>query len=181
MLESFDELYKKYGPMVLRRCRFILQDEDKALDAMQDTFVRIFERKEYLQEVCASFFYTAATRVCLNRIRSDKVRYASRLDDILQGVADSRSEAGAETQFEERITSSAFLDFLFSSENEKTKEMAVLHYVDGFTLEETAEKTHFSVSGVRKRLRNLQKRAAESIRSWIAFFLIGSFLWQIQI
>lgn len=181
MLESFDELYRKYGPMVLRRCRFILHDEDKALDAMQDTFVRIFERKEYLNEVCASFFYTAATRVCLNKMRSDKVRFATRLDDILQGVADSRSELGSEDQFEERITSAALLDLLFSSEDEKTKEMAVLHFVDGFTLEETAEKTSFSVSGVRKRLRNLKAKAENLIRSWISFFLIGSFLWQIKI
>jgi RNA polymerase sigma-70 factor (ECF subfamily) len=36
--------------------------------------------------------------------------------------------------------------------------MAVLHYVDGMTLEETAETVGLSVSGVRKRLRSLQAR-----------------------
>ena len=30
----FGQLYQKFGPMVLRRCRFILKDEEKALDAM---------------------------------------------------------------------------------------------------------------------------------------------------
>ena len=35
--------------------------------------------------------------------------------------------------------------------------MAVYHYVDGMTLEETAELSGLSVSGVRKRLRTLKK------------------------
>jgi RNA polymerase sigma-70 factor, ECF subfamily len=33
--------------------------------------------------------------------------------------------------------------------------MAVLHFVDGLTLEEVAKETSFSVSWVRKRLRAL--------------------------
>ena len=34
--------------------------------------------------------------------------------------------------------------------------MAVLHYVDGLTLEQVAAETGLSVSGVRKRLRKLR-------------------------
>ena len=34
--------------------------------------------------------------------------------------------------------------------------MALLHYVDGMTLEEVAEEVGMSVSGVRKRLRGLR-------------------------
>ena len=43
-MDDFDSLYRTFGPMVLRRCRFLLKDEEKALDAMQDVFVReVFE------------------------------------------------------------------------------------------------------------------------------------------
>jgi DNA-directed RNA polymerase specialized sigma24 family protein len=41
------------------------------------------------------------------------------------------------------------LDRLFGREPESTRTMAVLHYVDGFTLEEVARETGLSVSGVR--------------------------------
>ena len=34
----------------------------------------------------------------------------------------------------------------------------MLHYIDGMTLEETAETVGLSVSGVRKRLRTLQAK-----------------------
>jgi RNA polymerase sigma-70 factor (ECF subfamily) len=40
---------------------------------------------------------------------------------------------------------------------ENTRYMAVLHYIDGLTLEETAQETGMSVSGVRKRLRRLKQ------------------------
>ena len=39
--------------------------------------------------------------------------------------------------------------------------MAVLHYVDGLTLEEVAIETGLSVSGVRKRLRRLKTDLTE--------------------
>ncbi len=42
-------LYRKYGPMVLRRCRRLLRDEDLALDAMQDVFVRVLQRRGRLK------------------------------------------------------------------------------------------------------------------------------------
>ncbi|HEQ70853.1 MAG TPA: sigma-70 family RNA polymerase sigma factor, partial [Spirochaetia bacterium] len=38
-------LYQKYGPMVIRRCRQLLHDEEAALDAAQDTFVRALRYK----------------------------------------------------------------------------------------------------------------------------------------
>jgi len=162
MLENFDSLYKKYGPMVLRRCKYILHDEEKALDAMQDTFIRIWERKENLSEVGASYFYTAATHVCLNIIRTESGKYVTYLDDLLSETADKRTTQGSDFQHEERITSSIFLDSLFAQKDEKTKEIMILHFVDGYTLEETAEKTGFSVSGIRKRIRVFQKWAQKA-------------------
>jgi RNA polymerase sigma-70 factor (ECF subfamily) len=40
--------------------------------------------------------------------------------------------------------------------------MAVLHYVDGLTLEQAASETGLSVSGVRKRLRRLRHALKET-------------------
>lgn len=153
-LESFEELYGKYGPMVLRRCRFLLKDEDKALDSMQDVFVRILERREKMSGVCSSLFYTVATNVCLNRIRSDNVRWSPQTDGLFDGMADNKS-AHHEKTTDDRL----FLDYIFADAREDTRTMAVLHYVDGLTLEETAAEMNMSVSGVRKRLSALRKKA----------------------
>jgi RNA polymerase sigma-70 factor (ECF subfamily) len=45
-----------------------------------------------------------------------------------------------------------------------TQTIAVLHYSDGLTLEETAEVTGLSVSGVRKRLDKLKEKALKAGR-----------------
>lgn len=155
-LDDFDFLYRTFGPMVLRRCRFLLKDEEKALDALQDVFVRILERKQKLETVCSSLFYVTATHICLNKIRADKIRAGPAFDSVEELVC-----GAAAASHEEKIDAGIFLDYIFSRRDEKDREIAFLHYLDGFTLEETAERMEMSVSGVRKRLSALRKYAEE--------------------
>lgn len=153
-IDDFGTLYEKFGPMVLRRCRYLLKDEEKALDSMQDVFVRILERKERLSGVCSSLFYVVATSVCLNRIRSDKIRRAPRIDDLADRLVDTDA-----VNHEEIVDAKLLLECIFEDTKEDTRVMAILHYVDGLTLEETAKAMKLSVSGVRKRLSVLRKKA----------------------
>jgi RNA polymerase sigma-70 factor (ECF subfamily) len=147
--------YKKYGPMVLRRCRFMLHDEEQALDAMQDVFVEILRReKDLVHYAPSSLLYTVATNVCLNRIRRTKRRSETADDQLIQNIAGDHGP-------EEQTLTSHFLERVFANEPESTRTIAFLHYVDGFTLEETAQQVGLSVSGVRKRLRALRRRGLE--------------------
>ncbi len=152
MAVNVEEFYEKYGPMVLRRCRSLLYNEEEALDAMQDVFVRVLKKQELLNDKApSSLLYTIATNTCLNILRSNKRKPLNGRDEYLTEVAGWDNP-------EERIMASHFTDRLFTQEKESTKLIAVLHYVDGFTLEETAAQTGLSVSGVRKRLRGLRKK-----------------------
>lgn len=155
MAIDVEAYYRKYGPMVLRRCRFMLRDEELALDAMQDVFVELLRReKDLVHYAPSSLLYTIATNVCLNRIRRGKRRPETPNDELLASIAGSDDP-------EERTLANHFLDRLFSREPESTKTIAVLHYVDRLTLEETANQVGMSVSGVRKRLRGLRRRGLE--------------------
>ena len=138
--------------MVLRRCRAILKDEEKALDAMQDVFLRILESKDKIKNACASLFYVTATRVCLNKIKSDKLRSGPDFEKIAQFMADDFSETE-----KEKIDAALAIERIFEKRDHKDSLIATLHFVDGLTLEETAEEIGMSVSGVRKRIRELQK------------------------
>jgi RNA polymerase sigma-70 factor (ECF subfamily) len=153
---------RRYGAMVLRRCRRLLRDDAEALDACQDVFVRVFERRRRLNgEYPSSLLFRIATTVCLNRLR-DRARRPEghRLDDAagddaaLHRIACAREPGG---ESEARL----LLDRLFGRHPESSRTMAVLHYVDGLTLEEVSEATGLSVSGVRKRLRRLRHTLAE--------------------
>lgn len=149
-LLDVEALTERYGPMVLRRCRQLLREEDEALDACQDVFVRLLERRSRIRaQHPSSLLYIMATNVCLNRIR-DRGRHATPTDDgDLDRIA--RSEAG-DNESHARL----MLDRLFRRQPASSRTMAVLHYVDGLTLGEVANETGFSVSGVRKRLTSLR-------------------------
>jgi len=144
-----EALSQRYGPMVLRRCRQLLRDEDAAMDASQDVFVRLLERRERLEaRYPSSFLYRIATNVCLNRIRDQKRRPTTD-DDVLLTIASAETPGAREEAM-------VMLDRLFGRHPVSSRTIALLHHLDGLTLEQVAEVVGLSVSGVRKRLRGLR-------------------------
>jgi RNA polymerase sigma-70 factor (ECF subfamily) len=147
---EIEALYQRYGPMVMRRCRQLLQDEDEALDVTQDVFVQLLRNRHRLKvDYPSSLLYRIATNLCLNRIRDRRRQPETPGDDFLDRVATLDDT-------EERVAARSVLDRLFGRHPESTRAIAVLHYVDGMSLEETANEIGMSVSGVRKRLRSLR-------------------------
>lgn len=143
--------------MVLRRCRRLLGDDDEALDAWQDVFVRVIEHRLRLDvRYPSSLLYRIATNVCLNRIRDRRRNPVSSDEAVLYEIA--RAEEPGATS-EARL----LLARLFGRHPDSSRTIAVLHFVDGLTLEEVASQTGLSVSGVRKRLRALRTSLTEMI------------------
>lgn len=147
---NLEDWYRRYGPLVLRRCRQLLRDSGEAEDALQEVFMKILRKPDLVQaEFPSSLLYKIATNTCLNRIRSRNRRPETREETLLLNIA-------SEEDVEARSAAGRLLERVFRKHPESTKVMAVLHFVDGLTLEEVAKETSFSVSGVRKRLRALQ-------------------------
>lgn len=152
---NVEEFYRKYSPMVLRRCRFLLKNEEQALDAMQDVFTQVLRRKETLSDYApSSLLYTIATNTCLNMMRRKKTRNETNDDAVLDMIAHHEDHA-------ERTILKDVLNRLFSTQHETTRLIATLHYVDKLTLEETADYVGMSVSGIRKRLAKLRLQSLE--------------------
>jgi RNA polymerase sigma-70 factor (ECF subfamily) len=149
---NIEEYYIKYGPMVLRRCRSILRDEDAAYDAMQEVFVKLIRHKDKLMgQYPSSLLYRIATNTCLNMMRDNRTRSVSPDDLVIANLVQHDDS-------NERLGDRDYIDFIFKDEQHSTRDMAFMHYRDGLTYEEVAESTGLSVSGVRKRLRTFQER-----------------------
>lgn len=158
MAVDVESLYRSHGPMVLRRCRSLLRDEARAVDAMHDVFVEILRRQNTLHDTApAALLLTTATNVCLNRLRSERRRPEDSDYDLLTQIASLESD----TDPERLSLTRRILDRIFGGEPASTRHIAVLLYVDRLTLEETAAEVGMSVSGVRKRLRTLKERLPE--------------------
>jgi RNA polymerase sigma-70 factor (ECF subfamily) len=144
--------YRSHGPMVLRRCRSLLRDEDAAVDAMHDVFVQLLRHGHRLDgSRPASLLLRIATNVCLNRLRSERRRPYDRADARALAIA-------AAVEPERSWLARLHVGRALRDELRSTGTMAVLHHVDGLTLDEVAREVGLSVSGVRKRLRGLRAR-----------------------
>jgi RNA polymerase sigma-70 factor (ECF subfamily) len=147
-----EALYGRFGPMVMRRCRKLLVNEDMAADAAQETFVRLLRRRNSLDARSpSSLLYRIATNVCLNILRTNRRRPAVSADILMDGLE------GRE-RVEDRVVTAFFLDQVFSGMKVGTRRAAEMHYLEGRTLAETAKEVDLSVSGVRKRLLALREQ-----------------------
>lgn len=136
--------------MVLRRCRKLMGDEESALDCMQDVFARLLSLALPPIDHPSSFLYTMATRLCIDKLRSAAHRHRGG-DALLHEIAEAED-------IESRAFARRILDRIFHRQEESTRVMAVLHYVDGMTFEEVGEQVELSAAGVRRRLDKLKTR-----------------------
>ena len=124
------------------------------MEAMQDVFVQVLRHRDRLDDRApSSLLFRIATNVCLNRIRTRHRRPETADSELLWRLA-------THDDLERRSTAKRVLARLFGNEPESTAAIAVLHLIDGMTLNEVAREVGLSVSGVRKRLRRLQGQFA---------------------
>jgi len=139
--------YEKYGPMVIRRCRMVLGDEEEALDAVQDVFLNLIRAEAKLKDLFpSSLLYTMATNACLNRLRKKK-------REVLSGFSYTHQEylAWVDGGFEQ-VEAEVLLEAILKDESEENRAVYFMYHADGMTLKEIGEVVGLSVSGVRKRL-----------------------------
>jgi RNA polymerase sigma-70 factor (ECF subfamily) len=154
MAIDIEAYYQKYLPMIFRRCRTLLRNEEDALDAVQDVFVKLIKAKKTLHgQFPSSLLYTIATNTCLNRIRWRKRHTESSQEDLGEALLMSLDRGF------EQVEAKMILDAILETESESTRAICFMYHVDGMTLKEIGETVGLSISGVRKRLITFNARA----------------------
>jgi RNA polymerase sigma-70 factor (ECF subfamily) len=150
--------YEKYGPMVIRRCRHILKDEEDALDAVHDVFVNVIQDTLRLHDrFPSSLLYTMATNVCLNRLR--KKKWETKTD-----FTHEESLLLSNDQGFDQVDAELLLEDILKDESDMNRAICFMYHVDGMTLKEIGEAVDLSVSGVLKRLEAFKSRARRKLR-----------------
>ena len=150
---NVEEYYLRYAPMVLRRCRRMLGNEERARDALQEVFVRLLTYQGRLRHgYPSSLLFRMATNVCLNMIRDERPPASLDRDPLAGDIA-------AADDIEPRAVFQDLLAKIFRREKPSTREMVYFYFVDGMTFREVARETGLSASGVRKRIREFLSRA----------------------
>lgn len=144
-------MYRRYGPMLERRCRLLLRDDTLAEDAMQELVTVLLRRGEALREAESPYRWLcrAAERASLDLLRRGKrVRDAMPLDDV------DRLGPAPGVDAESRRAVLESLERLAPDE----QQLAILLFVDGLTQSEAADELGVSRVTVNKRASQIRSR-----------------------
>ncbi len=152
---DIEAYYSRYGPMVLRRCRRLLKDEQSAFDAMQEVFLKVLlARDRLIGDYPSALLYRMATNLCLNRIRNERRRNTSEYLDIFRHLPQLDNPENA-------VVAGNLLDCILREEKESSRQLAVMYFVDGMTIKEIAATLKLSISGVHKYLEKVRRKIRE--------------------
>lgn len=146
------EAYNSYSDTLFRIALTHTCNREDAEDACQDVFIKYvsstvaFDSKEHEK----AWLIRVLINHCRDLIRKHKIRTHLSLDEISDILPDTD-------------TSSEYMELLEIIEKLplKYKEVVILHYLEGYSIEETAQILKFSVSAAKMRLL----RAREMIKN----------------
>jgi RNA polymerase sigma-70 factor (ECF subfamily) len=154
---AVEDAYRKHGHSVLRRARVLLANEAEAMEALQEIFLDLLERRSLFESRSSllTYLYSATTHHCLNRIRNRRSR-----DRLLEQNPESL-RPGAAGMADAHVELRQFLERLDGD----VSAVAVFHYLDGMTQDEIAEVMSCSrrhVGHLLQRLRDATSQGEES-------------------
>lgn len=130
----------------------MLKNEQSAHDAMQEVFLKVISNQNHLTgEYPSALLYRIATNVCLNRIRKERKHSLREYLDILQNTSFFENQ-------DEENSALNLLTYILANEKEKTRQIAVMYFLNGMTIKEIAETKNLSTSGVHKHLDKLRRK-----------------------
>jgi RNA polymerase sigma-70 factor (ECF subfamily) len=154
-LAAFTRLFRDHEARLYRLAVTILHNEGDAEGALQDTYIRIFERISRFrgQSTLETWMTTIMVNVCRDRLRRRKVRRALPLDWLRDQARDEdvTREVAARSQ---RQTLWSMVDRL----DDKHRLPVILHYHEGWSCGEVAEILAIRTSTVYSRLNTARVR-----------------------
>ncbi len=156
--DALDTLMQAHGTRLLRLCAVILQDEHLAQDAVQDTFLRAYQRfGSFRGDADACTWLTAiAVNVCRDYRRSAYFRHVDR-----------RREP---SELPPPSAAFPYPDSTVISEVQRLppryREAVLLRYYQHMKQKDIARALHLSERTVRNRLRRASAILRERLREW---------------
>jgi RNA polymerase sigma-70 factor (ECF subfamily) len=149
---AFEALYRRYRDWVVALAYRVTGDRDAALDVMQDTFLYVLRKFPGFTLSCQfkTFLYPAVRNLAIQRRRKGQ-RFAGG-EEALDAIAATPEPAGGESRGEgaarERLSG------VLSGLSEGHREVLLLRFVDGLSLQEIAEAMGLPLGTVKSRLHH---------------------------
>jgi len=146
-VQAFESLYRAHGPAVYALARRMLGDDGEARDAMQDVFVRAWERLASFRgdSALATWLHRLGVNVILERLRTAQRDDRRFTDDDADDTPAPRAVADA-------IDARLDLDAALARLSPGARTVFVLHDLEGYSHAEIAQMTGIAAGTARAQL-----------------------------
>lgn len=140
------ELYERYANDVLRVSYFYLGNRQQAEDVMQETFIRLMTKNPVLEEGKEkAWLLTVALNLCRDQWRSGWFKRVVLGDEVLEMIPASDGE------IERRMEKEALMQAVHTLPPD-TRDVFLLHYYQGYGIEEIAHMLGTAPGTIASRL-----------------------------
>jgi len=160
---DLEDLYRRYGDLVVGRCRALLGNEADAQEIAQEVFLRVWRyRHGFRGEASpATYLFKVTTTTCLNRLRSRRRRPEDPVGD-----KEIPFPAATDTLLN-ALEVRQLLRMVLEEADERTQAAIVYHFVDGMTHEEAGQALGVSAAAIRKRIAQFRARLTGGRFAWL--------------
>ena len=159
---AFYTLFERRQKEIYSHCfRMCARDGEKANDAFQDTFVKVFTRKALFTDATngRAWLYRIATNTCLNYLRYDKRHPREALDENLNS-RDPQMQPDFATE-QDALRNS--LESAIAELPMELREPFLLREIDEFSYEDAAAQLGITVPACRQRVYRAKQLLREAL------------------
>ena len=148
------KLYERYASMVFRRCNMFLKSEDDAWDATQEVFMKLIRSLETInkKDSIYSWLLSTSTNHCISLLRKKRHEL---FDEAYHGSSEQKGQPQ-----EQQMLLKEILRHFLAPWDEKTRQIVIYTYFDGYRQDEIAELTGMGESTVRRHLTKFRRQSA---------------------
>ena len=168
--KAFEYAFRKFSPRLEAFAQKYTNDTNEAEDIVQDVFLKLWERRELLDNISlTSFLFMMVRNSCLNHLKHRQIA-----DTVQQRIPDTETAERLYAADFVPDPSSLLIDQIMEELPPKCKEAFVLSRLNGLKNREIAEHMAITEKVVEKHITRALKRFRDGLRRYA--LLLGTLL-----
>ncbi len=162
-----ETLFKRYRGMVYRLARGVLNDRERALDVVQEVFVRVFRAADRFRAGArfTTWLYRITTNCCYDALRRSKTHPEEPVDKEVFDLSERDCEGPGESARRRELQ--AALSDAVARLSPKLREVFALRFFEELSYERIAEVVGCSTGTVMSRLFYARQRLRELLIDYL--------------
>lgn len=159
-LVDIERIIQEYGDSLLRMCTLYLKDEQLAEDAVQETFIKVYEKYHTFNHTSEekTWIMRIAINTCKNYMRGSWFKRITTGFD-LETISKERVDVGLEKKEQQEELVKEIIRL-----SPKYKEVILLYYYQEMSIREIAQILHIKEGTVKVRLQRARQQLGVQLK-----------------